>query len=209
MKTLYAYYARVPTIRLCPTAKTGNDKYVSVPIMFQPSAGTAATPWFWGPCRDPNLRLGSYAINGWLFYYETTHLDNHIDSWVKPQYASHFFQRDSNIPHPDQTPYFMDAIWPTVFPKSSSLVASDLFFGDPPSPGGKQVPGEGTGLGNCSIARHPLKRDAKAISGKPVPGSINMSFADGHTALIKLQDIKNVYWYLGYQPVANPWSTAP
>jgi hypothetical protein len=36
-----------------------------------------------------------------------------------------------------------------------------------------------------------------------------MSYADGHAAKIRLQDIKNVTWHVGYEPIRDPWRTSP
>jgi prepilin-type processing-associated H-X9-DG protein len=50
---------------------------------------------------------------------------------------------------------------------------------------------------------------ATATANQSLPGAINMAFADGHAALWKLQDIKNVVWYKDCTPVANPWVAGP
>lgn len=36
-----------------------------------------------------------------------------------------------------------------------------------------------------------------------------MGFADSHVEYLKLQNVKNVVWHVGYTPIANPWSTTP
>jgi hypothetical protein len=70
------------------------------------------------------------------------------------------------------------------------------------------APGFGTGTGETArilLARHPLLPNATIVSRQPLPGSDNMSFADGHVGPIRMQDIKNVYWSLGFTPTNNPW----
>ena len=64
------------------------------------------------------------------------------------------------------------------------------------------------GLGRFAIARHPIA-GGRAVSGQPIPGAINMGFADGHAELLKLQDMKNVHWHKGYTRIADPWKTSP
>jgi prepilin-type processing-associated H-X9-DG protein len=74
---------------------------------------------------------------------------------------------------------------------------TDLFAGN-----------SGTSLGRICVARHPLNR-VRVRSGEKLPGSINMSFADGHAGKIRLQDIKKQTWHVDYTPIADPWKTAP
>ncbi|MBW8865187.1 MAG: prepilin-type N-terminal cleavage/methylation domain-containing protein [Verrucomicrobia bacterium] len=84
-------------------------------------------------------------------------------------------------------------------PVKTDVLANDLSVGD-----------KNTSLGRCSIARHSLK-PGRALAGQPVASfcAINMGFADGHAARLKLQDIKTVVWHVGFQTSANPWATTP
>ena len=36
--------------------------------------------------------------------------------------------------------------------------------------------------------------------GKPLPGAINMSFADGHAQLVKLPQLWTFYWHRNWNP---------
>jgi prepilin-type processing-associated H-X9-DG protein len=74
---------------------------------------------------------------------------------------------------------------------------TDLFAGN-----------SGTSLGRICVARHPLNR-VRVRSGEKLPGSINMSFADGHAGKIRLHDIKKQTWHVDYGPIADPGKTAP
>ncbi len=56
------------------------------------------------------------------------------------------------------------------------------------------------------IARHPLK-PAKATLRQPIPGSINMSFVDGHASLFRFADWGTLQWCKDYTP--NPSILAP
>jgi prepilin-type N-terminal cleavage/methylation domain-containing protein/prepilin-type processing-associated H-X9-DG protein len=189
MKTLLDYDIRVNAIRLCPTATVR-------PKGADPTAGTASCPWLWSAMVMTNLE-GSYAINGWLYYYETSNPDG-ISRWIGASDKSKFFQKDTTIPFPSTTPYFMDAIWPDLWPSMDDLPPTDLFAGN-----------TGTSLGRCCLTRHPLMRSAKSKAGQPLPSAINMSYADGHAGKIRLQDIKTVTWHLGYTPIQDPWRTSP
>src|SRR5262245_28205113 len=64
MWTLIDYHANVSAIRLCPIAA---DRGQLPAGQFE---GNARAPWFWNLTDDPNLQLGSYSINGWLYYWE-------------------------------------------------------------------------------------------------------------------------------------------
>jgi prepilin-type processing-associated H-X9-DG protein len=95
------------------------------------------------------------------------------------------------------TPFFFDAIWPDTWPTITDLPPVDLWLG--------AVNGS---LGRCCIARHPLKK-IRVTSGQKLPGAINMSYVDGHSGRLPLQNIKTVYWHKDYQPTGDPWRTTP
>jgi prepilin-type N-terminal cleavage/methylation domain-containing protein len=188
MKTLTDYSIKLNNNRLCPVAAKRRQP---------PSdsmAGTAAEAWKWDSVGNMEI-LGSYAINGWLYYYDTK--PNGVSTWVTDR--DKFFQTDTAILHPARTPFFMDAIWPDTWPTIGGLPPNDLFLGDVNS-----------SLGRIFIARHPLQRNARAVSPQRVPGAIHMSYVDGHAVKIPLQQLKSVIWHRNYVPVEDPWlTTAP
>jgi len=187
MKTLLTYSIRVRDNRLCPAAAS------RVPAPPDPVAGTAAAPWYWN--SDTNL-IGSYSINGWLYYWDSK--SGGISQWVSVGNLPKFFQKDISIRQPSLTPFFFDAIWPDTWPVISDLPPTDLFLGN-----------VNLALGRCAIARHPLQKGAKAVTGKNLPSSINMSYADGHAGKLPLQKLKSVIWHQDYQPTDDPWKTTP
>ena len=188
MKTLIDYQAKVAAVRLCPVGKFRSTTTGS-------SVGTATAPWYWGISPDPIYRSGGYSINGWLYKYP----GGGIDQIVDPANAAKFFQKESGIQRPVETPTFFDAVWPDTWPRVSQAVPNglDLATGD-----------EGGGWPRLLISRHPAK-PGRTISGQPIPGKINMGFADAHVENFKLQRIKSVMWHVNYTPVADPWSTTP
>jgi prepilin-type N-terminal cleavage/methylation domain-containing protein/prepilin-type processing-associated H-X9-DG protein len=188
MKTLIDYDIRVNAVRLCPTASTR-------PKGMSSTEGNAAAPWNWSSVMT-NL-LGSYSINGWLYYFETAN-PNGVSRWISSADKAKFFQKDSAIPSPATTPFFMDALWPDTWPGKSDLPPNDLYAGT-----------SGTSLGRICLARHPLKRGARVKSGEKLPSGINMSYADGHAGRLSLQNIKSVTWHLDYTPISDPWKTTP
>ena len=184
MQTLIDYSIKVNDNRLCPVASG------RTPPPPDSTAGTASAAWIW----NGDLKLtGSYAINGWLYYYDTK--PDGVSTWVSDK--AKFFQKDTLIAMPALTPFFMDAIWPDTWPEISDTPAADLFLGDVNS-----------ALGRISIARHPLNR-TRTASGKPLPSAINIGYVDGHSGKIALQKLKTVYWHVGYVPVDDVWKTSP
>ena len=59
-------------------------------------------------------------------------------------------------------------------------------------------------IARSTIARHGGSGAASAprnmSPGAKLPGAINMSFADGHAELVKIDNLWNYYWHLNYQP---------
>ncbi len=189
MKTLIDYQARVAEVRLCPVAKLRGTSPTGS------SAGSATKPWHWGSSPDPIYRSGAYSINGWLYKYP----GGGIDQYVDPANARRFFQKESGIRRPVETPAFFDAVWPDTWPVASQAVPNNLDLA---------TGGEGGGWQRMLISRHPAK-PGRTISGQPIPGRINMGFADGHAENLKLQRIKSVIWHVDYTPISDPWSTTP
>jgi prepilin-type N-terminal cleavage/methylation domain-containing protein/prepilin-type processing-associated H-X9-DG protein len=180
MKVLLDYQAKVKEIRLCPSASTTNR--VS-------GQGDATHPWSWS--SGANLMFGSYAINGWVYPFKGgTQL-------YFPNDGDKCFGNDSAIGRPSQTPYFMDAVWPDVWPKATDRPSPNLLTG------GTVVEQE---MQRVLIARHGGANSAKELTKVDIkqrlPGAINLSFADGHAELSQLENLWNYYWHAGYVPPA-------
>jgi prepilin-type N-terminal cleavage/methylation domain-containing protein/prepilin-type processing-associated H-X9-DG protein len=189
MKTLIDYQAKVAAVRLCPVAKLRDTAPAGS------SAGAATKPWYWGTSPDPIYRSGAYSFNGWLYKYPSGGIDQIVD----PANASKFFQKESGIRRPVETPTFFDAVWPDTWPQASQAVPNNLDLA---------TGGSGGGWERLLISRHPAK-PGRTVSGQPIPGKINIGFADGHVENFKLQRIKTVMWHVDYIPIADPWSTTP
>ncbi len=185
MKTLILYQASVATIRLCPMATSrgslGNGNY----------QGNLIAPWRWGTQTDPNLQLGSYTINGWLYSQSV------YDPPSDPAFGPLYYAKESSIMMPTMTPVFMDGIWPDSWPQGTDPPSTDLINGSDTS-----------SFGRISVPRHPVLKNAKVTANQPLPGAENMSFADGHASLLPLEQTKNVMWHVGSVPVGDPWNTS-
>jgi prepilin-type N-terminal cleavage/methylation domain-containing protein len=190
MRTLIDYQARVDAIRLCPVAAT-RPAHPS-----DPTAGTASAPWYWSLDTFNTTNTGSYAINGWMYYYEVA--NNGINTWIQGSDLSKFFQKDSAISQPSLTPFFMDGIWPDTWPIASDMPPTDLFLGNVNS-----------SIGRICLARHGFVPNAKSSSGKALPSGINLGYTDGHAGKLPLQRIKTLIWHKDYQPIWDPWKSTP
>src|ERR1041384_2794712 len=87
MKTLIDYDIRVNAVRLCPAA-------AKRPKGWSSTEGNAAVPWNWSSVMT-NL-LGSYSINGWLYYFEQNN-PNGVSRWINASEKPKFFQKDTAI----------------------------------------------------------------------------------------------------------------
>ena len=194
MVTLIQYQASVAAARLCPVASSRGT------LIGQ--AGSETAPWDYSSelatnnVSATNLNAGSYTINGWLYS------DNNTQYFTETSapYDTMYYPNWLSVRHPSQTPVFTDGIWPDSWPQISDSI-----------PTGAMAPGFGTGQGETArvlLARHPLLPNATIVQSQPLPGSDNMSYADGHASLIRMQDIKNVYWSQGYVLAPNPWQTS-
>jgi len=178
MKTLIEYQANVAAIRLCPTASSTNRAN---------GQGDATHPWSWN--SGAKLMFGSYALNGWFYPFKGgTQL-------YFPNDGPKCFGSDNAITHPAQTPYFMDAVWPDIWPKATDRPTADLFHGGTV---------DSQEMQRCLIARHgasPTDSSIRKVDLKQrLPGAINLSFADGHSELSPLENLWNYQWHLGYVP---------
>jgi type II secretory pathway pseudopilin PulG len=174
MKTLIDYQARVNQIRLCPSASDTNHP-----------TGDAAHPWDWS--NPPNRVFGSYGINGWLYPFKGgTQL-------YFPSDGDKCFPKDTAIQNSSRTPYFVDAMWPDLWPKATDYPTPNLYTG------GTEVNNE---IQRCLIARHgsnpPNSAPRKADTRAKLPGAINVVCADGHVELAPLENLWNFQWHLGY-----------
>lgn len=191
VQTLLAYSIKVNDNRLCPVASA------KPPAGMDPHVGAANWAWLWGTAIIGNVPvdlMGSYSINGWLYYWDDK--PNGISTWINDR--SKFFQKDSAVTQPSLTPFFLDAIWPDTWPTKDDVPAPDLTRGD-----------VNTALGRVCIARHPLLSGARAQRPQAVPGGVNVGYVDGHSEKLPLQKIKTVIWHKDFVPIYDPWKTTP
>lgn len=87
---------------------------------------------------------------------------------------------------------------PFFVPLETDRAASDLYVGQPDPMGiGPD------GMACCTIQRHGGRTATASVPwqhGRPMPGAINLNSADGHGELVKLPNLWNYYWHLGWDP---------
>jgi hypothetical protein len=178
-------YATAKSILICPSAPlhepppaSGNEQ------------GLADRAWVRWTSDDKTMFYGSYGYNGWLYS------DLKFSEAGDPK-QQQIFTRESAVQKPALTPVFFDENWVDVWPEETDLPCTNLYTGQPFSVSPNQ-------MGRCTIVRHGGRRPASAprhvSPADTMPGAINLGLADGHTELVKLEDLWNYYWHLDWQP---------
>lgn len=161
-------------------------------------SGTAVNPWRYGSEGVVSLdSTGTYAVNGWFDTPPTIgpNLGAIIDK---------FFLFASSAQHPAETPLFMDSVCWSVCPDTNDMATGDLFFGFKTL---SLTPGS---MSAVTIARHgskpPISASAPWNMTKLLPRiwGVNVSFEDGHAALVKLPDLWTLAWNRTWIPSGQP-----
>jgi len=196
---LSALTANIPqanNVRLCPSAQFPTNLTVNTA---QGEFGTAENCWCWVGAIAPTNE-SSYTMNGWL--YDPKSGNPPPTFWVPDTPGGSYFQKDTAIRQPTVTPEFGDGNYADCFPNNNpSLVdtyaTADLYHGD-----NAQHP---VGKGNSPIGRYLIARHGSSIAAaaprsasmsptSPLPGAINLSFADGHVEMVKLYNLWTFKW---------------
>jgi prepilin-type processing-associated H-X9-DG protein len=114
---------------------------------------------------------------------------------------SFMFPNPSSVQKPSQTPFFFDEICIDTFPLETDAAATNIYTGETLA----FQAGGGRGMACCTILRHGGRTASSSVayhSGQPLPGAINMTFADGHGELVKLQNLWTYTWHLNWSPAA-------
>jgi len=208
LAALAANISQVNNVRLCPVAQFPTNTYANTS---QGEFGTAENCWAWaGPAVPTLTNEGSYTFNGWL--YNPTSGNPPPTVWVSDTPSGSYFKKDSAVRQPASTPEFGDGNYADDFPNNNpSLVdtysTADLYHGD-----NAQHP---AGQGNAPIGRYLIARHASFTPGAapraaslspttPLPGAINLSFADGHVELVKLHNLWDYMWSATSVPQGQP-----
>ncbi len=182
--TLVGYHAQVNQVRVCPSAPE------KPPLSDTTTWGTADTAWVWA--SGPPTYRGSYTFNGWLYSGDDPFHNSGAD-------APKRVQKDTDIPHPALTPFFVDSIWVDCWPEPTDPPARDLYNGDQSSGIGR--------IGRNTLARHGGKPPGNAPrswpAGQRLPGGVDVGCTDGHVDPAPLEKLWNYEWYRGYKVPAH------
>jgi prepilin-type N-terminal cleavage/methylation domain-containing protein len=198
---------------ICPDApqEPTNASSQPMPGGFGPSfAGTvnsawqvdAFYDWWWwgggnGEYRYQTNRAGSYVGNSWLAQW---------GNWwggYELGYPNWVWTKESQIQHPSKTPIFADGVdfW-SCAPRETDFPAVNLQTGD------MQYGEYWWGMNNLTIPRHgshPSSLTTSQPPNKRLPGSIDVSFYDGHVEPIPLEGLWQLEWHQGWKtPVKRP-----
>jgi prepilin-type N-terminal cleavage/methylation domain-containing protein/prepilin-type processing-associated H-X9-DG protein len=195
---------------ICPDAPQGpvNANGLVVPGPGPCYAGTIDSAWqaidgdwWWGwgwngapgVPTGPTNRAGSYAGNNWLAEWGDWW------GWWDDEQREWIFSKEAQIVHSAKTPDFADGIsfwW--VWPRETDLPATNLQTGQPePNPWGMNM---------LTIPRHG-SRPVHVPTDQPpkdrLPGSINISFYDGHAAMTALESLWQQEWHRDWKTPAK------
>jgi prepilin-type N-terminal cleavage/methylation domain-containing protein/prepilin-type processing-associated H-X9-DG protein len=178
MALLLTYDSRVNDVRICPLASTPTTR---TDLSAQYTYGRGDQTWKWAP--NSTNYVGSYAYNGWLYSgtYSVTDLLGAPNSW---KYVG-------TPMSPSTVPLIADAIWIDAWPEEAQGPSKDLYNGN-----------ANTDMGRYTIARHgglPASAAPQSItSSVNLPGTINISFYDGHVSPTKLGNLWMQDWHNGW-----------
>jgi len=177
MLKLKTRYSAIDKVRTCPSAPERSPAQLKKDSSAE---GWVTRAWLVADTRT-NYQ-GSYALNGYLY----------TDSLYGVK--TNFFRTEADVYYPAKTPFFADAIWVDAWPLVTDRPARNLFDGDKFQDGG---------LSRIAIPRHGSSPSAKIKNFDArniLPGAVNVSFADNHVELVKLENLWNLYWHKYWEP---------
>ena len=177
MLTLQRRYSVHEQIRVCPSAPARQPGQIAAdPSPF----GTLTRAWLVSGKAGTNYQ-GSYALNGY-FYSDSTRYD-----------TPRRFQSGSDVVNPSLTPYFVDSLWVDAWPLASDKPATNLISGNEALQGGLQ---------RIAIPRHACAASPAFKSfniRNPLPGAVNVAFADNHVETVRLEKLWSLSWHKDWQ----------
>ncbi len=182
MRRLMVRYDAIKETRFCPTAPER-----SAVQLRRDNAPEGWATRAWLVSGSPTNYQGSYALNGWLYSD-----DPYTTAEKEKRFAA-----ETDVIQPSRTPFFVDSIWVDAWPHVNDRPARNLFDGDKFSDGG---------LSRVAIPRHAFPAASAPRSFNPkgtLPGAVNVSFADNHVELVRLEKMWDLYWNRTWEPPAK------
>jgi len=188
MGTLVNVYAKADLVRLCPATKEPS------PLPANNVTGNCETAWAWydngngPPVHGAKTYTGSYGINGWL-YKDAKDFRTDV-----PNNDQYYYQKESRVKNPSETPIFVDCEWVDLWPWETDAPYTDLY-----NAGGTANPPM---IGRRINPRPGWQTPAPAPRNFPVnqvlPGSETVGIVDGHAEIVKLQKMWRYYWHYNW-----------
>jgi prepilin-type N-terminal cleavage/methylation domain-containing protein/prepilin-type processing-associated H-X9-DG protein len=142
----------------------------------------------------PQFRASSYSLNVWV-------VDKGPDTWmnyfsfVGQSEADKCFASESRVVNPAQTPVLCDGAYYWTYPRASNAppIIVDGRIGGLMGDNGRNY---------SAIPRHGNRPNTlpRNYPAQLLPGAINVSFIDGHVALVPLPGLWQLTWHYGYVP---------
>jgi prepilin-type N-terminal cleavage/methylation domain-containing protein/prepilin-type processing-associated H-X9-DG protein len=175
----------------------------SVSWAFTPYEGQASWSWTYPGYKSGVTNvLPSYAMNG--HFFEASYI-RHITSGA-PKLAADDFVLEEQVEQPARTPLISDSVRWFVTPHATDHVATNFMNALAGGPLGMHVLAPDDSMGTVAIWRHgsrPPVVPRTFLPSQPLPGAVNVNFFDGHSELVKLDNLWQLYWHRGYQPPAK------
>jgi prepilin-type N-terminal cleavage/methylation domain-containing protein len=175
-------YSALNASRFCPTTPQPAKWSLSgTPL---DGFGAADYPWEWIYGGTSPEYQGSYGINGYCY--------SDLESYF-PGEVPDAFEKQSAIRSASSTPFFSDSVWVDGWPQTNDVPSTDLYHGGD----------VGGGMQRLNIARHAYKNPSQAPRGilpnkSALRGAIIVGFSDGHVQMVRLNDLWNLTWCLGW-----------
>ena len=190
---------------ICPNApvRSTTDSRLLAGALTRGSVNSAWTwsdwPQYWWVKRRrvsfPTVRSGSYLFNFWLVGREAV---EDFQGWSFVG-LTNFFESDERV-QPVLTPVVGDGTATFGLPKATDSPPVSLFYGNGNDPNTRGW------MSFLAIPRHgkrPSKAPVTWPSDKPMPGTINVAFYDGHAEAVPLDKLWQLYWHANFQPPAK------
>ncbi|HKS37521.1 MAG TPA: type II secretion system protein [Verrucomicrobiae bacterium] len=178
-------YGGINAARICPAAPPATSKAKRR----HPNSGSLNQTWLWTGSKGFDYE-GSYVFNGWFYGDDDPYFST-------PQHKPKKYKNDSDCPTPSNTPVIADGNWIDTWPQPNDLPARNLFTGDDFA--GAMV--------RLTLPRHgsdnTWARNRIFNPKDTLPGAINIGFADGHSRLVRLENLWNLDWHKNWVPPAK------
>ena len=198
------YYGKMNAAQLCPLTPDLTDAQKTSAATGYGLAGAADQPWVYPAfaASPPVVFTGGYGLNGFFYWDQTVANTNYS------------FPTISQVRTPSTTPLFADCTWADAQPVTNDLPAQtsglgqaayDLYTYASPSSETSAY----TGMQRFCVARHGSLHGGNAamkhfssqpfpLPGPPppnsLPGAINVTFVDAHSALVPLWQLWRLRW---------------